>query len=341
MNRVVRTVTGDIAPDALGPTLMHEHLLCDIRPPAWKTGDRRGYDIPIEQRFAIDYGEIDAPGNLILDGIDLIAGELAIMRSDGGSAVVELSCGGLHPDPQGLVALARRSGVRIVMGCGWYVDDYQHPANAERDIDSFAAEIIASIREGAFGTGVRAGIIGEIGCQAPWTPLEQRVMAAAAIAMAETGAALAVHPGRDADQPQEVADFLAARGVDLRRVVISHIDRTIFDDDRLFRLADTGVGIEFDLFGMETTYYKWADIDMPNDGARVATLRRLRDRGHLPQLLISQDICYRSRLTRYGGHGYGHIFRNVVPLLLRRGFTQAEIDRMLVETPCRLLAIPA
>lgn len=340
MNGVVRTVLGDIAPGDLGPTLMHEHLLCDIRPPDWHEDGCCGYDIPIEERFAIDYGEVHAPGNLILDGIDLIAGELERFRADGGSAIVELSCGGLHPDPVGLAELARRSGVRIVMGCGWYVDEYQDPANAGRSIESFAAEMIAAIREGAFGTGVRAGIIGEIGCQASWTDLEKRVMAAAVIAMRETGAALAVHPGRDADQPQEIAGFLREHGADLSRVVISHIDRTIFDDERLFRLADTGIGVEFDLFGMETTYYKWADIDMPNDGARVAALGRLRDRGHIEQLLISQDICYRSRLLRYGGHGYGHLFRNVVPLLLRRGFSQEEVDRMLLETPRRLLALP-
>ena len=46
---------------------------------------------------------------------------------------------------------------------------------------------------------------------------------------------------------------------------------------RLFRLADTGVVLEFDLFGMETTFYKLSDIDMPNDGVRVATLRRHRE----------------------------------------------------------------
>lgn len=110
---------------------------------------------------------------------------------------------------------------------------------------------------------MRAGIIGEIGCQAPWTPMEQRVMEGAVLAMQQSGAALTVHPGRHPDQPQEVADFLRARGVDMSRVVMSHIDRTIFDDDRLFRLADTGLVLEFDLFGVETTYYKLSDIDRP------------------------------------------------------------------------------
>jgi phosphotriesterase-related protein len=53
--------------------------------------------------------------------------------------------------------------------------------------------------------------------------------------------------------------------------------------------------------------------------------------------VISHDICYISRLVRFGGHGYGHIFRNVVPMMGRRGFSQAEIDAILVGNPGRLL----
>jgi phosphotriesterase-related protein len=52
---------------------------------------------------------------------------------------------------------------------------------------------------------------------------------------------------------------------------------------------------------------------------------------------ISHDICYRTRLSRFGGHGYGHIFANVVPLMRRRGFSAAEIEQITIGTPRRLL----
>lgn len=341
MRGQVQTVLGAVAPSELGATLLHEHLLCDIRPPAWRGDGMRGYDIPMEERYAIDYGEVHAPGNLVLDQLELTAAELSRLRQEGGRTVVDLSCGGLHPNPVGLAEVSRRADVHVVMGCGWYVDEYQAPENATRSVESFAAEMIGQLEVGAWGTEIRAGIIGEIGCQFPWTPLEQRVMEGAVVAMRATGASLSVHPGRHPDQPQQVADFLGARGVDMSRVVMSHIDRTIFDDDRLFRLADSGLVLEFDLFGMETTFYKLADIDMPNDGVRVAALSRLKGRGHLAQIAISQDICYRSRLTALGGHGYGHLFRNVVPLMRRRGFTEEDLEQILVATPARLLTIGA
>lgn len=259
------------------------------------------------------------------------------MAEHGGRTVVELSSGGLDPRPNGLVAVARDAGVNIIMGCGHYVDEYQPEANRVRSAEHFAAEMVEQIQVGAWNSDVRAGIIGEIGCQAPWTDLEKRVMAGAVMAMAETGAALNVHPGRHPDQPQEVAEFVRARGADPNRVIISHIDRTIFDEVRLLRLADSGVVIEFDLFGQEQSYYALSDIDMPNDAIRLRWIRALIAHGHLERVVISHDICYRTRLTRFGGHGYGHIFANVVPLMLARGFSEAEVAAITVGNPRRLL----
>jgi len=274
-----------------------------------------------------------------LDDRNTAIQELRRFRTDGGNSIVELSCGGLHPDPNGLVEVARGSDVHIVMGCGYYVDEYQDPANQSRSVDNFATEMLEQIERGAWGTDVRAGILGEIGCQTPWTGLERRVMAAAAEVQRDSGAAVCVHPARHPDQPFEAATFLEQQGADLSRVIMSHLDRTIFDDERLFRLADTGVVLEFDLFGIETSFYKWADIDMPNDAQRLRTLRRLIDRGHLEQIAISQDICYKTRLVCHGGHGYGHILRNVVPMMMRRGFSSEEIATILEHTPQRLLAL--
>ncbi|UPT64793.1 MAG: hypothetical protein M0D54_10000 [Hyphomonadaceae bacterium JAD_PAG50586_4] len=333
-----QTVNGVVAPETLGATLLHEHVLVDIRPPAWKKLEQVGSNITLRNRFAIDYGELIAPGNCVLAEAEIAISELSDLYTSGGRTVVELSCGGLHPDPHGLQRVARQSGVAIVMGCGYYVEEYLDPSWVTRSVDSFAREIVDQVQVGAWGSSARAGIIGEIGCQAPWTDLEKRVMAGAAVAQRETGAAISVHPGRDPDQPQEVAEFLRREGADLTRVIISHIDRTIFDDERLYRLADTGVVIELDLFGMESSYYKLNEqIDMPNDAMRLQTLRKLIARGHLHQIAISHDICFRSRLCCYGGHGYGHIFRNVVPLMRRRAFSEIEIETILVRTPARLL----
>ncbi|CAD6547716.1 phosphotriesterase [Paraburkholderia sabiae] len=335
----IQTVLGLIDPAGLGPTLMHEHLLIDLVPPRLdEDADHDETEIDLCNCWKIAYGQMPSLKNYRLDQKEVAVEELIGMREAGGAAIVDLTVGGLKPDPAGLAQISREAGVPVVMGCGHYVHEYQDPANASRSIDDFAQEMIGQITEGAWGTQVRAGMIGEIGCQSPWTELEKRVVHGALIAQQATGAALNIHPGRHPDQPQEVVDTIRRLGFPVERVIISHIDRTIFDDARLLRLADSGCVIEFDLFGWEQSAYPMSDIDMPNDGARLRMARTLFDRGHAERVLISHDICTRTRLGRYGGHGYQHIFANIVPRMLRRGFTQDEIDTLLIHNPRRLLA---
>ena len=72
--------------------------------------------------------------------------------------------------------------------------------------------------------------------------------------------------------------------------------------------------------------------------ARITTIRALIDAGHGDRIVVSHDICQRTRQVEFGGHGYGHVFRNVVPMMRRRDFEEDEIDAILVSTPARLLA---
>jgi len=332
-----QTVLGIVDPATLGSTLMHEHLIWDIRSPTMAAEPDQGPEITLCNCFRISYGRWKVPRNLALRCRDTATREVADMVQAGGRTIVELTCGGLKPDPAGLAEIAQRTGAVIIMGCGHYVHEYQDPANEARSVDSFAAEMIAQVFEGAWGTNIRAGIIGEIGCQVPWTELEKRVLHGALIAQAETGAAVNVHPGRISEQPQQIAEFVTRHGGAIDRVIISHIDRTIFDDSQLLRLADTGCVIEFDLFGQEQSFYRLADIDMPNDAVRLRSIRSLIKRGHLERVVISHDICHRTRLTSFGGHGYGHIFENVVPLMRSRGFSESEIEAILIDNPRRLL----
>jgi len=338
----IQTVTGLIAPEDLGSTLMHEHILCDITPPRLAAVNTPDVDITLENYFDIVYGTVPHKGKYKLNMPEIITQEIAQVRAAGGKSVVEMTCGGLKPMPDGLAAMSRETGVQIIMGCGYYVHDYQpmDPVSAgvyDKTSDQVARDIIGQVFDGAWGTDVRAGIIGEIGCQAPWTDHEKKVMVGAVLAQIETGAAINVHPGRDPDQPLEAAEFIRAHDGDVSRVVISHIDRTIFDDERLLRLADSGVVVELDLFGQEMSYYPHSDIDMPNDAHRLRMIRTLIDHGHLERIVISHDICYCTRLMKFGGHGYGYIHRHILPLMLRRGFSQDEIDTIMERTPARIL----
>ena len=340
----VQTVTGLIQPQDLGPTLMHEHLLINVGPPSLReAAEADGTDQePVHacDCFKLAWGQKTLASNFRLDEDEIIVSELNEMHAAGGRSLVELTVGGLGPDPHGLVRLSEKTGVQIVMGCGHYVEEYQDSANFARSADDFAKEMIEHLTIGAWGTDVKAGIIGEIGCQSPWTELEKRVMTGALLAQVETGASVNAHPGRSVEQPFEIAAFVRQSGAEPGRMIISHLDRTFDDDDQFLRFADTGCVLELDLFGWETSsYFPNPNFDLPNDALRLRTIRKLIDRGHLDRILISHDICMRHRLCHFGGHGYQHIFANVVPLMLRRSFEQSEIDAILVQNPARLLTL--
>lgn len=337
---MVQTVTGPVAPRDLGPTLMHEHVFCDVTPPDKAAQLEPEVEITLENVWDIRYLWSEHAGNQRLGDEDLAVAELARFRAAGGDTLVELTCTGIRPDPVRLRRASARSGVRIVMGCGHYVEAYMPPAVRDWPMERYRDRMLEALGEGDAEGGVQAGIIGEIGCSDPWTDTERRVMKAAVEAQRATGAAINVHPGRTAAHLFDVVDFVRAEGGDVARLILSHIDRTVFDEETLFRLADTGVVIEYDFFGIESTYYPFRkEVDLPNDGMRLRMIRRLVERGHAGQIAISQDICTRTRLRRFGGHGYGHILDNVVPLMRYRGFSEEVIHTILVGTPRRLLAL--
>lgn len=146
-----------------------------------------------------------------------------------------------------------------------------------------------------------------IGLSHPLRPNEAKVLRPACAAQRQTGVALMIHPGRDPSSPGQALNIVASEGVDPSRVVMSHIERTVFSAEEMGRIADSGCYVEFDLFGQESSYYSLAPIDMPNDATRVDYIVDLIARGHVAQVLISQDICHKTNLTHYGGEGFTHI----------------------------------
>ncbi len=336
----VMTVLGPIAPAALGSVLMHEHLLCDLRPPGERAGSEPDTEITLGNAFAATYRPAGVRGNYRLNDPDRAIAEAGDFGEAGGGTIVDVTTGGIVPDPAGLATVSRESGVHVVLGAGFYTAEFQDDETLGLPSEALEEVLLRQLAEGAWGTAVRCGLIGEIGCSWPLHPFERRCLEAAARAQAGTGAALTIHPGRHPDAPFEILRIVDKAGGDVSRTIIDHMDRTFFDDGEVLSLARCGCVVEFDFFGIETSKY-WAGVaDLPTDWMRLRSIRRLFDAGLGDHMAVSHDICTRARLKSQGGHGYGHLLENVVPLMRERGFGQGEIDTLLVETPRRLLTLP-
>jgi len=244
---------------------------------------------------------------------------------------------GIKRDPKGLARIARATGLNIIMGAGYYVDIYHPPDVAHKSEDEIVEEIVTDVMEGVGDTGIKAGIIGEVGCSWPLTNNERKSLRAAARAQQLTGAPLLIHPDRDPGSPLEIMEIVREVGGDPRRTVMSHIDCTIFDHETLSKLAETGCYLNYDNFGLETAIFPLAPIDMPNDGRRIDDILYLIEQGRLEQVLVSHDICMQISFTKYGGYGYAHILENVVPMMRRKGLSWGQVNTILVENPKRVL----
>jgi phosphotriesterase-related protein len=333
----VRTVLGDIPADDIGPVMFHEHVLFDIVPPG--SCEDRDAAMPVTERWQIDYRSNDTVANAHQQDVDIAAQELRRFSADGGGLIVDQSVAGLARDANGLAHVAKASGTHLVAAAGTYTRPYLSSALIRLDIDDLAARFKAEVTQGLDGTSVRAGLIGEMGCSWPMAPFECRALRAAARAACETGAALSVHPGRAPHACEDILDIVEGEGLDLQRVVLCHMDRTHPDGSGIQPLLARGANVEWDFFGVEQSHYWMGEVDLPIDRDRLRLIADFAQAGYEDQILVSQDICTKTRLHHWGGHGYGHILRNVVPLMHRFGFEPGLISNLLRDTPLRLLSL--
>jgi phosphotriesterase-related protein len=344
----VMTVLGPIEPEALGTTLIHEHILFDLSVyHDQRFGPGKAEPLPdeplkIEHLWVLKHNVARLRDNVHQRDLDVAETELLRFKEVGGNTIVEVSSGGLVPNYAGLAQLAARTGLNIVAGTGYYIGASHPPELAEKSVEQVAEAMLRDLVEGIPGTGVRAGVLGEIGTTEPLSPTERTVLEATGRVQAETGAAIVLHPDsvhRTYEQIARTLDILERAGADLDRVIISHCDDRLYPNyDSYAKLVARGCTLAFDTFGKQT-YYETRKRQYPSDDQRIATIARLVGDGLAGSVTLAHDVCYKTDLTRWGGDGYGHIPRNILPRLRQAGVSDAAIHQMMVENPRRLLPL--
>jgi phosphotriesterase-related protein len=303
----IMTVTGPVKPEDVGFTLPHEHVYLDM----WSTDG------------ATHVGQ--------LADDDLLAAELGAFVEAGGSCLVDQTPGGAGRRPRALAAMSQRTGVRVVLGCGWYTEPFYPPRDdlARRSTADVAAALIAEIRGGLDGTGIRPGLIGEIGASQGWvTPLEERVHRAAARAQVATGLPLATHTLHHGAGREQMRIF-DEEGVDPARVSIGHCD-TWPDLAYCLEVARWGGYVSIDNVGFQ----------LGDHEARVRRLvLELVDAGFAGQVLLSQDVGQMTELASRGGRGYAYLARTFLPALVADGLDEDVVKVITVDNPRRWLTI--
>ena len=336
----IHTVLGPIDAAELGPTSMHEHLFLEAAQ-AFGDAETEMINLPvtIERLGDLHWNTVSNAANLTLDEPDVTVAELRRFHKSGGRAMVDVTPLGLGRRVADLPEVARRSQVHILVGCGFYRSPSHPPWMEERSAQQLAEYLIDELENGLDGTGIRPALIGEVGTIDPVAEAEWRVLHAAAIAAAETGAAISVHIDPQGQyQALDILEWLVGHGADPSRVVIGHLDE-ILDLDNQRALMRAGATVEYDLFGAE--FYYPGRENYVTDYQRMDAVKALIEEGFAEKLVFGCDIHMKMMLRVYGGMGYAHLMERIVPSLIERFHVDREhIDQILVKNPARLLDRP-
>lgn len=305
-NREVITVLGPIAPEEMGITQPHEHLLIDAM-------DHYG-----------SYG-------FVIDDEDLVVDELRAFTRRGGRTICDVTVDEIGRSPEALARISRAANIHVLMGSGWYRESGYPREVEERTSRQLADILVRDIEQGVGDTGVRAGFIGEIGTGRHYIkPAEERVFRAAALAQGRTRVAITTHTTRWGSLALEQIAMLEEFGADLSRVIIGHLgDRR--GVRHLLPIAERGVYIEVDNIGY---------LDYQPEEVRADNVAALVAEGFSERILLSEDICMLEHLKFNGGKGYGYLLEVFVPMLRQRGVDDEAIHQMLVENPARVFSRP-
>jgi phosphotriesterase-related protein len=349
----VMTVNGPIDPGELGHTIMHEHIFIDFTTPddtdiRWEAAGRVKpvgatavglYNAPLTMDIlsAVTMGAANRENWLLTDERVAIEEVLEFKRRGGGT-IVDTTSIGLKRDPLALRRVANATDLNVVMGASWYRKGWHNNQELDaRSVENLAEEIVRDITVGVGDTGIRSGIIGEVGTEGnPLVPNEIKIIKASGRASRITGAAVTLHTAALLKEQPRVLDLLAAEGADLRRVVVGHSNPISTDLPFMKQLLDRGVYIQFDTLGRTPTVRsRVTDTDVANG------ILRLIEAGFIDRILLSQDVCTRIQWKAYGGTGFSFIQEQFIPYLKRLGVSDAQINAIMVENPKRVLTLVA
>ncbi len=338
------TVNGLIPGDQLGYTLHHEHIFIDTsvdyrEPPPAIAGLLAELDVDLEAPITLKSlgflrrEPLWSVSNQVLDSYDDALAELGWARRAGVKSILDLTPILAGRQPAALRRLSRALDMHIVTGTGYYREAYHPPGVAALAIDQLEAQFLAEVTVGIDGSGVRAGLIGECGTTFQGiSPVEERVLVAAARVQRATGVPVMVHTEGRREVVLAAQNLLESSGADPTRIHICHVNGAPWWRE----VVETGATIGHDCFG--STFSIDSEVKMnPTDQDRIDDVKAIFDAGFGRSVMISNDICFKSRLHTYGGWGYDHIQTNLGPFLAKAGFGADDLQTLFVDNPRRLV----
>ena len=195
---------------------------------------------------------------------------------------------------------------------------------------------IRDITEGILDTGVKAGMLKCAVDRKGLTEGVEHVLRSVSRAHVATGGTpVTIHTHAAGEHGPAIVAVLKEEGVDFSRVVLGHSGDAVRNPDYLAAMADTGLTLGMDRFGIDhfATFQERSDL--------VAEMCR---RGYADRMVLAHDTCCYidwfgpGALDDLKDWHYLHVSQDVLPYLREHGVPGSDIDTMLVANPARILA---
>jgi phosphotriesterase-related protein len=296
-----------------------------------KTEADLGMILPHEHIF-VDLGPIGENAYLAADPADVIrvmAPEIEKIKAQGITALVECTPEGVGRRADIDRAVSEATGLPVVMPTGIYREPWV-PQWAHKASEAELAEWMI---------GELTGQIGETGVQAAWikvsagddgiTPVETKILRAAARAGQATGAIIGSHTIRGRVVRDQL-DIIEAAGYTAERFIWIHTQAEP-DFDRHLEMARRGAWIEYDAIGADYSH---------SDEQFIRLIQQLLDAGFVEQLLLSHDRGWYDPSKPGGGvpKPYTHLVETFLPKLRTAGVDEATIRQLTQTNPFRAYA---
>lgn len=373
MSKVVTTVRGNIAPEELGVTSMHDHILCEF-----KLFDEMAKTLPPlppekteltgeNMEFLRGQGLLYNPAMYNVLDEDYVAYELAVFKRLGGSSVLDGSAMDVRGSIEGIRRISEKTEVNIVAATGLYRPSSMDPAYASKDSEELFALCMQEIEEGIDGTDIKAGSVkSAIDAPGPVNGLAEedaRCLGISARVAAETGYLLSMHLSFPTIMPSVVVTtvekLMKEHGLAPEKIYVCHNDTYAMHKpdnggcraleeyvkdpeagrnasfDLPLRLLDMGVNIGLDGWGMRMPMAPFMGFD---DDDRIKIAYQLISRGYAGQIVFGHDLIGPVGGVQNGGYGMTRFLDYGVAQLLALGISQEDIDKITTENPARMLA---
>jgi phosphotriesterase-related protein len=304
----VITVDGRIPAASMGTTLVHEHFLVDFI----------GAD-----KISFNRWNRDEVVNKVLP-------YLLEAKKQGVKTILDCTPAFLGRDVLLLKRLSDESGLHVLTNTGYYgaVENKYLPKWAFIETyEQIAKRWIDEFKNGIENTAIKPGFIKISVAEGRLSELHQKLVKAAALTHLETGLTICSHTGVATPAFEEI-ELLKKMGVHPSAFVWTHAQAEA-DNAKHVKAAKLGSWISLDGIG-------WGDFEK-----YAESIDNLKAAGLLNKVLISHDAGWYKPGEKDGGNftGYANVFLQLFPLLKRRGFTDRDVQQLLVKNPAEAFAI--